>query len=186
MSKKNYVIHFALLQYFLRLGAEVSHVHRCMSFQQEKIFQSFIEFNSKKRAQSSNEFEKDYYKLKNNSLYGKTVEDVRKRRDIRLCNEEEKLLRYTSKATFYTARKFATNVVGVQLLKEIIIFNKPVYIGMSVLDISKLEMYQLRYDHLRRYASLFKGDIHVVGGNTDSFFLEVVTSTWRRNYSPKW
>ncbi len=54
-------------------------MQRCMGFQQERIFQSFIEFNSKKRAESDNEFEKDYYKLKNNSLYGKTVEDVRKR-----------------------------------------------------------------------------------------------------------
>jgi hypothetical protein len=174
VPKKNYVIHFALLQYFLRLGAEVSTVHRCMSFQQERIFQSFIDFNSKKRAESDNEFEKDYYKLKNNSLYGKTVEDVRKRRDIRLCNGEEKLVRYTSKATFYAARKFATGVVGVQLLKETILLNKPVYIGMSVLDISKLEMYELRYTHLKMYANLFGGDIHVVGGDTDSLILEVV------------
>ncbi len=66
--------------------------------------------------------------------------NVRRRRDIRLCNKEEKLLRYTSKDTFYGARKFVTNVVEVRLVKETIFLNKPVYIGMSVLDISKLEM----------------------------------------------
>jgi hypothetical protein len=172
-TKQGYVVHFALLLYYVKLGAVVSKVHRCMSFEQEAFFSPYIAFNSQQRALSSNEFERDYYKLKNNALYGKTVEDVRKRRDIRLCNNEEKLLRYTSKATFYGARRFTTNVVGVHMLRQSILLNKPVSIGQAVLDISKLEMYELRYNHIAHYAAKFNGTISVVGGDTDSLFLEV-------------
>jgi hypothetical protein len=171
--KKRYVVHFALLLYFVKLGAQVIHVHRCISFVQEPFFTGYIEFNSKQRALTQNEFVKDFYKLKNNSLYGKTVEDVRKRRDIRLCNGEEKLLRYTSKATFYGARRFAPNIVGVHMLRQNVMLNKPVAIGQAVLDISKLEMYQLRYNHLQHFAHKFGGSIQIAGGDTDSFFLEV-------------
>jgi hypothetical protein len=171
--KKRYVVHFALLLYYVKLGAQVIHVHRCISFVQEAFFSSYIEFNSGQRALAQNEFEKDFYKLKNNSLYGKTVEDVRKRRDVRLCNTEEKLLRYTSKATFHGARRFSPNIVGVHMLRQNVLLNKPVAIGQAVLDISKLEMYQLRYNHLQHFANKFGGAIEIAGGDTESFFLEI-------------
>jgi hypothetical protein len=171
--KSHYVIHFALLKYFVKLGAVVTCVHKCISFIQTAVFREYIQFNSQRRTEASLEFEKDYYKLKNNALYGKSVEDVRGRKDIRLCNSEKKLLRYTSKATFAGARRFSHNVVGVQMIRESVLLNKPVAIGQAVLDISKLEMYQLRYEHLRRYATQFGGSITVLAGDTDSFFLEV-------------
>jgi hypothetical protein len=157
----------------VKLGATVTCVHRCISFTQDTIFRKYITFNNEKRADSSNAFEKDFYKLKNNSLYGKTVEDVRGRRDFRLCNSEQKLTRYTSKATFYGARRFTENIVGVHMLRESVLLDKPVSIGQAVLDISKLEMYQLRYHHLAHYAALLNGSITIAGGDTDSFFLEV-------------
>jgi len=163
--KERYIIHFSLLLYYVKLGARVTCVHR------STLFKSYITFNSEKRAGSNNPFEK--YKLKNNSLYGKTVEDVRKRRDIRLCNSEQKLTRYTSKATFYGARRFAENIVGVHMLRQSVLLDKPVAIGQAVLDISKLEMYELRYHHLAHYAALLNGSIVVAGGDTDSFFLKV-------------
>jgi uncharacterized C2H2 Zn-finger protein len=171
--KTRYIVHYGLLLYYVKLGAVVSRVHRCISFLQSPIFEKYISFNSCKRANASTEFQKDFYKLKNNALYGKTVEDVRGRCDIRLCNSEEKMLRYSSKATFYGARRFSPNIVGVHMMRESVLLNKPVAIGQAVLDISKLEMYQLRYDHLKRYSNQFKGSIQVVAGDTDSFFLEV-------------
>lgn len=128
-DKFNYVIHFALLQFFLKMGAIVRKVHRAISFHQSAFFEPYITFNSMQRANASEQFRKDYYKLKNNSLYGKCIENVRKRKDIRICNTPEKLMTYASKPLFLRSAYFAEDLVGVQLLKTKIVLDKPIYIG---------------------------------------------------------
>ena len=173
LPKLNYVVHFTLLQLYLKMGAKITRVHRIVSFQQSKLFEPYIRFNSSMRQQASNEFEKDFYKLKNNSLFGKTMENVRKRIDYRICNSPEKFIAYTSRPLFLSATRFAEDVVGVELLKGTIELNKPVYIGQAVLDLSKFIMYKLRYENIAAYEERFHGSIRVIAGDTDSFFLEV-------------
>jgi hypothetical protein len=172
-DKKNYIIHFALLQYYISLGIEVTHVHNIISFSQKPFFKKYIDFNSQKRSKAKTKFLKDYYKLKNNSLYGKTMENKRKRMVIRMCRTKKSLKAYTSKPLFIRANRFSDNLVGVQMLNDDIILDKPIYIGQAVLDISKLIMYELRYTTLPRYEEEFGGTIKCVGGDTDSFFLKV-------------
>jgi len=170
-DKVNYVVHGQLLQFYLKQGMKIRRIHRGLSFVQSAFFKPYIQYNSLKRQQATTSFEKDYYKLKNNALFGKTMENVRKRINYRLANSEQKLLTLASRPEFLTSKIFNPELVGVRLAKERIILNKPIYIGQAVLELSKLTMYQLRYEHLTTYAKHFGGHIKIAGGDTDSFFL---------------
>ena len=170
-DKTNYVVHGQLLQFYVKQGMKIRQIHRGLSFFQSAFFASYIQYNSEKRQQASNTFEKDYYKLKNNALFGKTMENVRNRMNYRLANSEQKLITLASRPEFMSSTIFNPDLVGVRLTKQRITLDKPIYIGQAVLELSKLTMYQLRYDHLNTYAKHFGGHIKVAGGDTDSFFL---------------
>ena len=171
-DKKNYIVHFALLQFYMSLGVEVLHVHRAIQFEQDYVFKTYVDGNSAKRAQATTKFSKDYYKLKNNSLYGKTVENIRKRKAIRLCNSSKRLVTYASKPTFKKTIEIADDLIACLMAKETVCLNRPVYIGQTVLDLSKLRMYILQYKELEMYRREFNCTIDIVAGDTDSFFLE--------------
>ena len=184
-AKENYIIHYRLLQMYMKLGAKVVKIHRAISFKQDRIFKGYIDFNSEKRALASNPFEKDFYKLKNNSLYGKTVENLLKRMDIRLCNTEKKLMIYASKAQFKDTMEIADDLVAVLLDKDIVSLDRPSYIGQAVLDLSKLRMYKLHYEELQSYRERFNCQINIIAGDTDSFFLECKNVSLRNQLIPK-
>ena len=173
--KKHYVIHSALLKFYIEeLGVKVDCVHRDISFSQERVFSNYIAKNTEKRAQSTTKFKKDYYKLKNNALYGKTVENLKKRKDVRLCNNRTSFVAQSSKPTYRRCIIIKENLVAAMLNKESICLDRPVYIGQAVLDLSKLRMYRLQYVELQRYRHQFPGSkINIIAGDTDSFFLEV-------------
>jgi len=111
--------------------------------------------------------------LKNNALYGTTVENLRKRNDLRLCNTDRKLVTYASKPTFKRSKVICQDLVAAMLSKDTICLNRPVYIGQAVLDLSKLRMYRLQYQDLAEYRQRFSCEINILAGDTDSFFLEV-------------
>ena len=172
-SKKfNYVVHGKLLNFWMNLGVIVSRVHRVVEFKQALLFADYIKNNADKRAASTNDFDKEFYKFKNNSLYGKLIENLKKRRNLRLCNNSKTLITYSSSALFNRSIKIADDLVAALLLKEFICLDKPSYIGQSVLDLSKLRMYQLQYVDLQWYRDELNCEINVVAGDTDSFFLE--------------
>jgi len=186
-NKQNYIVLGSLLKFYIdKLGVRVTKVHRAIQFQQSEIFRRYIDENTSKRAQASSKFLKDYYKLKNNSLYGKTVENLRKRKDIRLCNRKESFITYASRPLFKKAMQIDQNLVAALLTKETICLNRPVYIGQAVLDLSKLRMYKLQYEELERYRNLFPGSqITILAGDTDSFFLEVKNLSLEHDLLPK-
>jgi len=157
---------------YLQLGAIVTKTHRAVSFKQKTIFKSYIEYNSEKRAQAGNDFEKDFYKLKSNTLYGRTVENLMKRLNIRLCNNEKRLIIYSSKPQFKDTIEIADNLVAVLMDKDVVTLDRPSYIGQAVLDLSKLRMYKLQYEELQSYRDRFNCEINIIAGDTDSFFLE--------------
>ena len=174
-DKSNYIVHSALLKFYVQvLGVQVTKVHRAIRFSQTKIFKNYIDYNTAKRAQSTNKFQKDYYKLKNNSLYGKTIENLRKRQDLRLCTRKSSFIAYASKPNFKRAIPIDEGLVAAVLSKENICLNRPVYIGQAVLDLSKLRMYRLHYEEMERYRQLYpNSSIKILAGDTDSFFLEI-------------
>ena len=172
-SKSNYVVHAKLLQFYIKMGMRIVKIHRGLKFTQDFVFKQYISYNSSKRQQAVNNFEKDFYKLKNNALYGKTVENVRRRICFRICNDAASHLKLASKPSYLKSIVFNQNLTGVHLSKDIATLDKPVFIGQAVLDLAKLEMYELYYIHLARYESEFNCSIRLVGGDTDSFFLSV-------------
>lgn len=143
-KKSNYPIHAKLLQFYLNKGLKIHKIHRGIKFTQEGYFEKYISDNSSKRKKAENDFEKDYYKLKNNSLYGKSVENVKKRKNYRLINDMETMKTIASRAEFQEGYIFSENLVGALLVKEAIVLSKPIFIGQAVLDLSKLMMYQLK------------------------------------------
>ena len=170
--KYNYIIHWRLLQMFVRLGAVVTNIIRAVRYSQSTIFKTYVDSNTKSRALSTNKMDKNFYKLMNNSLYGKTVENLKKRLNLRICNNPKKLMIYTSKPSFRKGIKIADDLIALLLNKDVVCLDRPSYIGQVVLDLSKLRMYQLHYLELEKYRKQFNCAINLIAGDTDSFFLE--------------
>ena len=98
--------------------------------------------NTKLRAEARNDFEKDFFKLMNNSVFRKTMENVRKRRDIKLVTTDERRNKLVSEPNYHTTKYFSENLLAIEMRKTKILMNKPVYLGQAILDISKTLMYE--------------------------------------------
>ena len=147
-NKEKYVLHYRNLQLYLDLGLKVNKVHRVLEFNQSPWLKQYINFNTKKRTQAKNSFEKDFSKLMNNSVFGKTMENIRKRVDVRLITDEKKLFKMASKPTYVSSKIFNENLVAVHKIKETLILNRPAYVGMCILDLSKTLMYDFHYNYI--------------------------------------
>ena len=183
-DKTNYPIHWQLLQFFVKLGAVVTKVHRAIKFSQAPVFRNYISKNTELRSKANNKVDSNFYKLLNNSLYGKTVENLRKRLNLRLCNTATKMELYSSSVNFRKSIKISDNLVSVLLNKESICLDRPSYIGQAVLDLSKLRMYKLKYIGLKKYEDMFNCKLNIIAGDTDSFFLECVNVSVRNQLIP--
>ena len=151
------------------MGMRLVRVRSAIRFRQKRFVEPYISHNSQKRAVARNAFMKAHFKDKNNSFFGKTMEDVRRRIDYRLVCNWEQLERMSMSPLFIDNDIFSENVVGVHMFKDKVVLDKPVYIGQAVLDYSKLQMYQLYYRILRTCPLIKKAEL--LGGDTDSFFL---------------
>ena len=96
-------------------------------------------------AQAKNGFEKDFFKLTNNSVFGKTMQNIRKHVKVELVIESQKMKKLVAKPTFKVAKQFNEHLVGVNMVREKLLFNKPVYTGFTFLDLFKVLMYQFHY-----------------------------------------
>ena len=149
-NKYKYVVHYRNLQYYLQKGLRITQWHRILQYKQSKWLEPYIMFNNQKRTQARNSFEKDFYKLMNNAVFGKTMENVRNRVDIRLINTEKQFTKLASKPTFESCEIFDTNLIGVLMKKTKTILDKPIYAGFAILDLSKLHMYNFHYEFIKK------------------------------------
>ena len=170
-DKKRYVIHHKLLKYYESLGLKVTKVHKTISFKEEKWLQPYIDFNTHQRTLAKSDFEKDLWKLMNNSFYGKTCENIRDRCEIKLCKKEQEVEKYINKPNFREAVKLQDNLYVVMNNITSVTFNKPIYTGMCVLDYSKLLMYKFYYETI----NVIWPDNEVLLYDTDSYFLNIFT-----------
>ena len=173
-DKENYVVHYSVLKYYLFLGAEMKKLHAGIKYSQKPWLKSYIDFNSIKRRESKTDFEKSYYKLRNNAIFGKSMENVRKRRDIKLVNNSDSLMKLTATPLYVQHFIVDEDLVALELYKSKVTLNKLIYVGQTVLDYSKLEMYELYYDVINKCPLIDK--VRLCGGDTDSFFLCLYTS----------
>ena len=108
-----------------------------------------IDINTKLRQKAENNFEEDFFKLMNNAVFGKTVENVKKHRNIKLVTTEKRRNYLVSEPNCHTTKLFTENLLAIEMIKIQILMNKPVYLGLSILDLSKTVMYQFSYDYVK-------------------------------------
>ena len=140
-DKNGYVIHYKNIQMYKSLGMKVIKIHRVLKFSQAGWLKDFLMFNTKKEMNTTNEHEKNFFKLMVNFVYGKSMENLRKRINVKLVNNKENYLKYTCRPTFVSQKNFDENLVAIHRVKPVLLLNKPIYIGFSVLELSKLLMY---------------------------------------------
>ena len=121
-----------------------------LEFDQSPWLKQYIDFNTEKRKHAKNAFEKDFFKLMNNSVFGKTMENLRKRVVVRLVTDEKKLDKLTSKPTYVSSKIFNENLMAVHKVKETLTLNRPAYVGMCILDLSKTLMYDFHYNYIKK------------------------------------
>lgn len=148
-DKKKYVVHYTALKLAMEAGLIVKHIYRTIQFNQSPWLKAYIELNTKLRKEAKNAFDKDFFKLMNNSVYGKTMESLRKRITLKLLSRDILVRRYISSPLFKRRTIISENLMAVHLHRSKIYMNKPVYVGMAILDISKTWMYDFFHNKLR-------------------------------------
>ena len=148
-DKKRYIIHIRALDQALKHGLVLECIHRAIEFKQSAWMKEYIDFNTKLRTAAKDDFEKDFYKLMNNSVFGKTMENIRKRRNIKLVTNREAYLEAVLKPSFKSGVLFAENLMGCEMGKMKVVMNKPIYLGQAILDLSKIVMYEFHYDYMK-------------------------------------
>ena len=148
--KKRYVIHIRALDQALKHGLVLERIHRAIEFKQSAWMKEYIDFNTRLRTAATSDFEKDFYKLMNNSVFGKTMENIRKHRDIKLVSNQEAYLKAVMKPNFKSGTLFGTNLMGCEMGKIKVVMNKPVYLEQAILDLSKTVMYKFHYDYMKQ------------------------------------
>ena len=171
-DKKNYVIHYRLLQLYLKLGVQITKIHNIISFTESRYLKTYIDKNTEYRKNGKTDFEKNLYKLLNNSLFGKTMENVRNRINFMLVNDKLKHKKLISKPNYQDTMIFDENLCGVLLGKNEVKADKPIYCGFSILDLSKYLMYDFFYNVLKKNFP----DVKLLMTDTDSFIYSVQTS----------
>ena len=141
-DKEKHVIHIRVLKQALNHGLVLRKTHRVIQFNQEDWLKPYIDMNTKLRKEAKNEFEKDFFKLMNNFIFGKTMENVRKHIDIKLVTTDEKRNKLVSEPNYHTTKRFSESLLAIEMKKSKVKMNKPIYLGMPILDISETLMYE--------------------------------------------
>ena len=183
-NKNNYVVHYKTLMQYLSLGMELKKIHRGIKFIESDFLKPYIDKNTNLRTQAKNNFEKDFFKLMNNSVFGKTMENIRNRVNVKLVNTGEQFKKLTAKPN-YESRKILNdndneNLVSVHMKKTSLTMNKPVYLGMSILDLSKTLMFDFHYKYIKpKYGNKAK----LLFTDTDSLLYEIQTEDFYKDIS---
>ena len=184
---KNYVIHYRNLRQCLEMGLKITKVHRGISFKQSSWMEPYIRKNTELRKTAANSFEKDFFKLMNNSVFGKTIENIRKRQNIVIVDNRAKAVKSTSRPNFYRSTIFDENLIAVHMKKTEVFFNKPVYVGQAILDLSKTLMFDFHYNYILKKYPRRKGDGHkraeLLFTDTDSLMYLIHTDDFYKDIS---
>ena len=148
-DKTAYVIHIRNLKQALNHGLVLKKVHRVIKFNLNAWLKPYIDMNTSLRKKAKNDFEKDFLKLIDNAVFGKTMENVRNHRDIKLVTTERRRNYLVSEPNYHTTKSFTENLVAIEMKKTEILMNKPLYLGLSVPGLSKIIMYEFWYNYVK-------------------------------------
>ena len=179
-NKTKYVIHYKNLIQCLKAGMKLKEIHRGIKFIESAWLKPYIDKNTNLRTQAKNNFEKDFFKLMNNSVFGKTMENIRNRVNVKLVNTEEKFKKLSAKPNYKSCKIFNENLISVHMKKMSLTMNKPVYLGMCILDLSKTIMYDFHYQYIKpKYGAKAK----LLFTDTDSLMYEIETEDFYKDIS---
>ena len=172
LPKKNYVCHIRNLQLYKKLGVKITRVHKALKFNESAWLKPYIDLNTKLRAAATNDADKDKFKLLNNAVFGKTCENSLGRTEYQLVGSRKEALKYISKPTFKDYTVYNETLAGIHLDPSKVILNKPSYVGIAVLELSKILMYDFFYHNVK---ARYGGRAQLLMTDTDSLLLGIET-----------
>ena len=179
-DKKNYVVHISVLKQALDHGLKLRKVHRVIEFNQKAWLKEYIDVNTELRKKTSNDFEKDFFKLMNNAVVGKTMENVRKHRDIKLVKTDHRRNKLVSEPNYHTMKLTDDNLAITEMRKVKVKMNKPIYLRLCILEISKIIMHEFWYDYVK---NKYGNKVRLCYTDTDSFVINIKTNDFYKDIS---
>ena len=177
-NKKKYVAHIKTLKQALNHGLKLKKIHRVIEFNQGARLKSSIDMNTELRKEAKNDFEKDLFKLMNNSVFGKTMENIRKHRDIKLVTTDKKRSKLVSEPNYHTINLISEDLSIIEMKKTKIKMNKPIYLGLSILEISKTLLHEFWYDFMK---PKYNNDVNLCYMDTDNFIMNIKTNDFYKD-----
>ena len=172
-NKKKYVAHINALKQVLNHGLKLKKIHKIIEFNQEAWLKPYIDMNTELRKAAKNDFEKYFFKLMNNSVFGKMMENIRKHREIKLVTADKKRSKLVSEPNHHTINLISEDSSIIEMKKAKVKMNKPIYLGLSILEISKALKYEFWYDYIKpKYAN----NVKLCYMDTDSFIMNIKTN----------
>ena len=166
-NKSKYVLRYKNLQLYLSLGMKLVSIHRVLKFNQPDWLKKYIDFTTDKRKNAAISFEKDFFKQMNNNTFSKTMENLRKTVNVSLVNNAGDYKKYVNKPSFVSKKIFSKHFFAIHEIKPDLTVDKPIYVGFSILDLSKLLMYEFHYKYIKR-----KYNAKLLFADTDSLVYE--------------
>ena len=178
--RKNYVVHYRNLRQYLEMGMRITAVHRGISFYQSSWMEPYIRKNTELRKTAANSFEKDFFKLMNNSVFGKTIENIRKRQNIFIIDDRKKASKLTSRPNFDRATIFDKNLIAVHMKKNRSLFQQTSICWTRILDLSKTLMFDFHYNYIQEK---YKDKAELLFTDTDSLIYQIHTDDFYQDIS---
>ena len=179
-NKKKYVAHINALKQALNHGLKLKKIHRVIKFNQKEWLKPYIDMNTESRKAAKSDFEKDLFKLMNNSVFRKTMENIRKHRDIKLVTTDKKRSKLVSEPNYHTINLISEDLSIIEMKKNKVKMNKPIYLGLSILEISKTLMYEFWYDYMK---PKYNDNVKLCYMDTDSFIMNINTNDFYKDIS---
>ena len=177
-NKKKYVAHINTLKQALNHGLKFKKVHRVIEFNQEAWLKLYIDMNTELRKLAKRDFEKDLFKLMNNSVFGKTMENIKKHRDIKLVTTDSKRSKLVSEPNYHTINLISEDLSIIEMKKTKVKMNKPIYLELSILEISKILMYEFWYDYMK---PKYNDNVRLCYMDTNSFVMHIKTNDFYKD-----
>jgi hypothetical protein len=170
-DKNRYIVHHETLKLYVRLGLRVTAIHRGVSFNQSPFMEAYIQYNTEARKKATSTFDIALYKGYNNFIFGKTCYNVFREKKHTLVDDDKKFQRLAARPTFNSAHVINSQTTMVEMKPAVILCNKPVYIGCTVLELSKALMYRFYYDFL--LPKYYRTGLRMLYADTDSFYVQI-------------
>ena len=177
-NKKKYVVHIKSLKQALNQELKFKKVHRIIELNQSTWLKPYIDMNTELRKVAGNGFEKGFYKLINNAVFGKTIENVRKHRDIKLVTADKKSSKLVSEPNYHTMNYISEDLSIIEMKRTKVKTNKPIHLGLSILDISKILMHEFWYDYMK---PKYNDNVKLCYMDTDSFVMNIKTKDFYKD-----